>query len=77
MESLSGRKAAAVLDVAAGDVESGADVEGVKRFAAGLLEYPSSQYLDARTRCIMSLERNAQQLAGDEERDGAYRDDCH
>jgi flavodoxin len=43
MESLSGKKAAAVLDVAAGDVESGAYVEKVTRFADALLEYPSSQ----------------------------------
>jgi flavodoxin len=42
MESFSGKKAAAVLDVAAGDVESGAYVEKVKRFADALLEYPSS-----------------------------------
>jgi hypothetical protein len=43
MESLSGKKAAAVLDVAAGEVESGAYIEKVKRFVDALLEYPSSQ----------------------------------
>jgi len=42
METLSGKKAAAVLDVAANDVESGAYVEKVKRFAAALLELSSS-----------------------------------
>jgi flavodoxin len=42
METLSGKKAAAVLDVAANDVESGAYVEKVKRFATALLELPAS-----------------------------------
>ena len=42
METLSGKKAAAVLDVAANDVESGAYVEKAKRFAAALLELPAS-----------------------------------
>jgi menaquinone-dependent protoporphyrinogen IX oxidase len=43
METLSGKKAAAVLDVAASDVESGAYAENVKRFATALLELPSSE----------------------------------
>jgi len=38
METLSGKKAAAVLDVPANDVESGAYVEKAKRFAAALRE---------------------------------------
>ena len=42
METLSGKKAAAVFDVAANDVESGAYVEKAKRFAAALLELPAS-----------------------------------
>jgi flavodoxin len=42
MEILSGKKAAAVLDVAANDVESGEYVEKAKRFAAALLELPAS-----------------------------------
>ena len=42
METLSGKKAAGTLDVAANDVESGAYAERVKRFAATLLELPSS-----------------------------------
>jgi flavodoxin len=42
METLSGKKAAAVLDVAANDVESGAYVEKVTRFATALLEAPVS-----------------------------------
>jgi flavodoxin len=42
METLSGKKAAAVLDVAANDVESGEYVEKAKRFATALLELPAS-----------------------------------
>jgi len=42
VETLSGKKAAAVLDVPANDVESGAYVEKAKRFAAALLELPAS-----------------------------------
>ncbi|MGD0170602.1 MAG: flavodoxin [Halobacteriota archaeon] len=43
METLSGKKSAGMLDVAANDVESAAYVEKAKRFAAALLELPSSQ----------------------------------
>jgi len=43
METLSGKKSAGMLDVPANDVESGAYAERVKRFAAALLQLPSSQ----------------------------------
>jgi len=43
METLSGKKSAGMLDVAANDVESGAYAEKAKRFAAALLQLPSSQ----------------------------------
>jgi flavodoxin len=43
METLSGKKSAGMLDVPANDVESGAYAENAERFAAALLELPSSQ----------------------------------
>ncbi len=42
METLSGKKSAGMLDVPANDVESGAYAENAERFAAALLELPSS-----------------------------------
>jgi flavodoxin len=43
METLSGKKAVGMLDVAANDVENDAYAEKVQHFAAALLESPSSQ----------------------------------
>ncbi|MGB7902421.1 MAG: hypothetical protein WCG09_08300 [Halobacteriota archaeon] len=43
METPSGKKSGGMLDVPANNVESGAYAEKVERFAAALLELPSSQ----------------------------------